>query len=276
VLEAQRGTNLRLANWNTLMVFLPMVDGDVVPEQPIEAIRRGETAHIPILTGATLEEWKLFGLVDPGIGRFDEHDLRGRMAEVLPDGGPQPAEAARAFQHALGERSAARSPREVWSAFQTSRIFHSPSARLAEAQHEGGGSAHAYLVTWRAPALRRALGACHAIEIPFVFGNEGHPLVRPLTGLGSEGARFARRVQRAWLSFARRGDPGHDRLPTWPRYRPGERATMILGRECSLEDAPLDAERELVVRWKAGRRPAWDGTPQQAAARTVYLQPSTS
>jgi para-nitrobenzyl esterase len=260
---------------NTLMVFLPMVDGDVVPEQPITAIRRGAAAHIPLLTGATLEEWKLFGLLDPGIGRFDEIDLQVRLGEVLPVDAPAPADAAREFQRALGERSAARSPREVWSAFQTSRVFHAPSARLAEAQQQGGGSVHAYLITWRAPALRRALGACHAIEIPFVFGNEGNPLARPFSGLSSDGHRFARQLQRSWLAFARSGNPGHDRLPTWPRYRPEERATMVLGRECRLADAPLDDERALLARWGV-RRGAAGISPPRRVVSTAYLQPITS
>jgi para-nitrobenzyl esterase len=273
LLEAQRGVMAELADWNTLMAFLPAVDGDVVPEQPLEAIRRGATAHIPILTGATLEEWKLFGLVDPGIGRFDEADLRLRLAAVLPEDAPPPAEAAHAFLRALGERSAARSPREIWTAFQTARVFHAPSARLAEAQHEGGGSAHSYLITWRAPALRRTLGACHAIEIPFVFGNEGNALVRPLSGLSGEGARFGRRLQRAWLGFARSGSPGHDRLPTWPRYRPDSRATMILGRECELADAPLDAERELLVRWNVRRGGVRRAPPQRLPAVAGVLSP---
>jgi len=276
VLEAQRAAMAELTNWKSLMVYLPMVDGDVVPEQPLEAIRRGDTAHIPLMTGATLEEWKLFALVDPGIGRFDESDLRARLADVLPADAPPPAEAARSFLRALGERRASRSPREVWSAFQTSRVFHVPSARLAEAQHEGGGAAYAYLVTWRASALPRALGACHAIEIPFVFGTEWHPLARPFSGLNGDGARFARRLQRSWLGFARNGDPGHDRLPTWPRYRPGQRATMILGRECSLADAPLEAERELLTTWNGGRVAGRNGVARRPALVPAYLQPSTS
>jgi para-nitrobenzyl esterase len=155
-------------------------------------------------------------------------------------------------------------------------VFHVPASRLAEAQHEGGGSAHVYLVTWRAAALRRALGACHAIEIPFVFGNEGHPLARPFSGLNGDGARFARRLQRSWLGFARSGDPGHDRLPTWPRYRPGQRATMILGRECSLADAPLEAERELLVTWRAERGASRNAVAREPAPLRAYLQPSTS
>ncbi|MEN8158613.1 MAG: carboxylesterase/lipase family protein [Myxococcota bacterium] len=276
LLEAQNSVMADLGSMNSLMLFLPMVDGDVVPMQPLEAIRRGETAAIPILTGSTLEEWKLFQLADQGIGRFDESDLRARFADVLPDDAPAPADAARSYLRALGERSAARSPREVWSAFQTARVFHLPSARLAEAQYEGGGSVHSYLVTWRAPAARRALGACHAIEIPFVFGNEGNPLARPFSGLSRDGARFGRRIRRAWLSFARRGDPSHDRLPTWPRYRPDERATMVLGRRCSLADAPLDAERELLTSWRALRMASVGRPMRRAEPLSVYLQPSTS
>jgi para-nitrobenzyl esterase len=276
LLEAQRAVVAELADIETLMTFLPMVDGDVVPEQPLQAIERGATASIPILTGATLEEWKLFGLIDPGIGRFDDADLCARMGAVLPEDGPPPAEAVREFRRALGARSAARSPREVWSAFQTARVFHAPSARLAEAQQQGGGSVHAYLVTWRAPALRRSLGACHAIEIPFVFGNERSPLARPLSGFSGDGHRFARQLQRSWLAFARSGNPGHDRLPTWPRYRTGARATMVLGRECKLADAPLDAERALLADWGVRRGVAGRRPPRRFAARAAYLQPITS
>ena len=56
-------------------------------------------------------------------------------------------------------------------------------------------------------------------------------------------------MQRAWIRFARDGTPGHRRLPAWPAYEPERRATMILGRECALDDAPLEAERRLLERW---------------------------
>jgi carboxylesterase type B len=47
LLEAQRAVMAELTDWNTLMAFLPSVDGDVVPEQPLDAIRRGACAQIP-------------------------------------------------------------------------------------------------------------------------------------------------------------------------------------------------------------------------------------
>jgi len=252
VLRAQRETMTELADLRKLMAFLPTVDGDVIPEQPIAAVRRGAAAHIPMLIGSTLEEWKLFRLIDEGLLPMGEVGLHDRFDLVLPgelSGAPDSATAVARYREALGERSAARSPGEVWSAFQSARAFHYPGIRLVEAQEEGGGTAHSYLVTWRAPAMRRALGACHAIEIPFVFGSTQNPLARPLTGISSAAGRLSRRMQYAWLRFARDGDPGHERLPRWPAYRRDYRATMIFGRSCSLDEAPLERERSLLESW---------------------------
>jgi para-nitrobenzyl esterase len=253
ILRAQHEVMTRMADLERLMVFLPAVDGDLIPEQPLDALRRGAAAHIPILTGTTLEEWKLFRLVDGGLGRFGWDDVDRRFAEVLPalPGAPDERTASRLFREALGERSAARRPYEVWSAFQSARVFHHASARLAEAQHAGGGSVHAYLFTWRPPTLRRALGACHALDIPFVFGSTAHPLARPLTGVSAAAPRLSRTMQQSWIRFARDGEPGHARLPAWPPYDPERRTTMIFGRRSRADDAPLEAERELLESWSA-------------------------
>jgi para-nitrobenzyl esterase len=138
---------------------------------------------------------------------------------------------------------------DVWSAFQTARVFHFPAARLAEAQQEAGGNVYTYLFSWSAPVLGRALGACHALDIPFVFGRTQHPLARPLTGLTGSAVRLSRKMQHAWTCFAREGHPGNERLPTWKRYEQRQRATMVLGRTCSLDQAPLEAERQLLESW---------------------------
>ncbi len=257
ILAAQRGVLTRASNLSNLMVLLPAVDGDLIPRQPLAALRAGEAADIPILTGATLDEWRLFRIIDQGLGRFSQADLVERIREVLPSlpHAPRADVAARRFREALGERSAADRPADVWSAFQSARIFHHPSNRLAEAQHAGGGQAYAYLFTWRAPALRRAIGACHAIEIPFVFGSTSHPIARPLTGLSARAGKLSRRLQHAWIEFARHGAPGHERIPQWPTYEPDRRSTLIFGRDLSLTERPLEDERALLDRW-LGEGPA--------------------
>ncbi len=252
VLKAQGATNRELSNLEKLMVFLPVVDGELIPEPPLDAVRRGAVAALPILIGTTLHEWKLFTPIDSRIPTIGERGLIERIGEVLPQvapRAPRPVIAARRYRSAVRARGADTSPFEVWSAFQSARIFHYPATLLAEAQRKAGGLAYAYLFTWHPPALRRALGACHALDLPFIFGLTSYPFARPLVGLAPSAARLSRRMQHAWINFARTGSPGYERLPEWKPYDLDSRATMLFGRECDLASAPLEQERKLWERW---------------------------
>jgi para-nitrobenzyl esterase len=252
LLKAQGATNRRLASLERLMVFLPVVDGDLIPESPLEAVRSGAIADLPMLVGTTLDEWKLFSPLDSGIPSMGERGLVQRFKEVLPrvaPRAPRPAIAVRKYREAVRERGGNTAAFEVWSAFQSARIFHYPASILAEEQNGAGGVAYSYLFTWHPPALRRTLGACHALDIPFIFGLTNNPIARPLTGLVSSAARLSRRMQHAWINFARSGCPGHQSLPEWKPYDADLRATMVFGRQCQLADAPLEGERKLWERW---------------------------
>jgi para-nitrobenzyl esterase len=252
LLKAQGSTNRELADLVRLMVFLPLVDGELIPEPPLDAVARGALADVPILLGTTLDEWKLFTPVDTGIPAIGERGLTERMAEVLPVAAPRapkPAQAIRSYRKAVQARGGDTSPFEVWSAFQSARVFHYPATRLAEAQCKARGPVYSYLFTWHPPALRRPVGACHALEVPFVFGLTNRPFLRPFVGLAPSAARLSRRMQHAWINFARTGDPGHERLPGWQAYDTDSRTTMLFGRECGAKRAPLEQERRLWERW---------------------------
>jgi para-nitrobenzyl esterase len=269
ILRAQAAVMAEHSNMNTMMVLLPTVDGDIIPEQPAEAVRRGEAAHIPLMVGATLDEWRLFRLIDPGPRALREPGLIERLEEALLGypGAPNAERAAQEFREALDGRSTGTSPGAVWSAFQTARVMHFPATRLAEAQAEGGGVAHKYLFAWRPPALRRALGACHGLDIPFVFGAVTNPLVLPLAGFSPAAVRLSRKMQGAWTSFAHQGSPAHAQLPEWGAYTPDERATMVFGRRCELTSAPLEPERSLLARWEDTKKQPRAAARRSAASR---------
>ncbi len=252
LLKAQGETNREFSNLTQLMVFLPVVDGEVIPEPPLDAVAGGAIADVPLLVGTTLDEWKLFTPVDTGIPTIGERGLVERMEEVLPVAAPRaptPTKAIRSYRKAVKARGGDTSPFEVWSAFQSARVFHYPATRLAEAQCKARGSVYSYLFTWHPPALRRPVGACHALEVPFVFGLTNRPFLRPFIGLAPSAGRLSRRMQYAWINFARTGQPGHERLPEWQAYDLDSRATMLFGRDCHPENAPLDQERKLWERW---------------------------
>ena len=59
----------------------------------------------------------------------------------------------------------------------------------------------------------------------------------------------------AWAGFARTGDPSTGELGRWPGYHAGERPTMVLDRDCRVEEAPMDAEREVVERHASAQEP---------------------
>ena len=164
-------------------------------------------------------------------------------------GGPV-GEAAGAIVETYRSERAGRgepvTPPELFMAMETDRIFRVPATRFAEAQGKHEPRVFNYIFTWKSPIA--ALGACHAIELGFVFGT--HNLIAALAGRGPAADALAENTQDAWLAFARTGNPACDSLGDWPAYETARRATMMLGAKCEVALAPLEAERR-----------AWDGIP---------------
>jgi para-nitrobenzyl esterase len=94
-----------------------------------------------------------------------------------------------------------------------------------------------YEFAWRSPRYDGLLGACHALEIPFVFHTLGNG-TEPLWGTNPP-QRLADTMHAAWVAFATQGDPG------WPKYDLSRRATMRFDTTSEVVDDPRSAERAL-------------------------------
>jgi len=129
-------------------------------------------------------------------------------------------------------------PRDIWSAIETDRMFRIGSIRMAEAQAPHAGT-YMYLFTWPSPAMGGALGSCHALEIPFVFGNLDKPGIDRFAGAGPDADALSAQMMDNWIAFARGGDPA------WPSYDAERRQTMVFGAQSAVEGAPYDEERGL-------------------------------
>ncbi len=102
-----------------------------------------------------------------------------------------------------------------------------------------------YRFDWESPAAGGALGACHGLEVPCVFGSLGRgPSGESFTGGGPDARRLSERMMDAWIGFARSGDPSTPALGAWPRWRAPERRTLLFDRECRVTDPPQERERE--------------------------------
>jgi para-nitrobenzyl esterase len=245
LLRAQAETSNALAMRLGGLAFQPFVDGDVLPEAPLDAIARGASSSVALLAGTNAEEWKLFMLGDLRARRMDESHLRQRFARAL--GESHADRAVTAYARAPHSR-APEAPHERWSAFQSDRFFHWPAAQLLDLHASHSRETYAYRFDWAPPLAAGRIGACHGIELPFVFGAILEPWLGPWS-LSAPGARkLGHRVQEAWLAFAKTGHPGHSSLPYWPRYDGEKRQAMRLGRRCQ---AFADYGRDALQFWRS-------------------------
>ncbi len=212
--------------------FQPVVDGVVLSENPLRAVRDGRRGNVPTLAGTTLDEMTLFLVLDLRIGDLDAAGVAKLVESTF---GTRAEESVAVYTR---NRPGA-TPREVYTAIATDRVFRLPAIRLAEAQAARGVPSYMYLFTWPTPVFGGALKACHALELPFVFDNLDQPGASTFTGDGPERQGIADAMHAAWTAFARRGDPG------WPVYEPTARSTMRFDAESEVVRDPMGDEREL-------------------------------
>jgi para-nitrobenzyl esterase len=74
--------------------------------------------------------------------------------------------------------------------------------------------------------------AIHCMELAFVFDNIQR--CEEMTGGGKDAYALAEKVSKAWVSFARTGNPNHKGLPNWPTYTAQNTATMHFDNVCAV------------------------------------------
>jgi carboxylesterase type B len=126
---------------------------------------------------------------------------------------------------------------DLLAAIQTDWYWRIPAIRLADAHTKNSPATYMYEFAWRSPQFNGRLGACHALEIAFVFDTLGNG-TEPLLGLDPP-QQLAEIMHAAWVAFATSGDPG------WPAYDLQRRATMRFDTAPVVVDDPRSVERAL-------------------------------
>jgi para-nitrobenzyl esterase len=117
-------------------------------------------------------------------------------------------------------------------------MFRIPTDRFAEAQTTHNSQVYTYRLDWQSPL--RDLGACHAVDLPFVFGTQAEPGIADFAGPGA--TPLAEKMMDAWIAFARDGDPSTAELP-WAKFEASKRSTMLLDADCRVVENPREEER---------------------------------
>lgn len=193
--------------------FKPVLDGELLHTEPMTALRGGSGAEVSLLLGSNLDEWNLFSAVAPETFTLDGEQIRARLEWLLPRHHLDPL---LGHYHKLA-RSLAGNPwpewSRTWNLLLTDMVFTLPGLRLLQAH--GGNRFHYHFA--QPLAAQPLLGACHAVELGYVFGTHGETSLQSLYGGETEPHKLSHTVREAWLNFAECGDPGSD----WPTFANG-------------------------------------------------------
>jgi para-nitrobenzyl esterase len=242
LLDAQQELNIKMREAEQRATpFQPVMDGKVLPEWPLVAIRKGVAKDIPVIAGTSLDELKMSRTMDPNMRDMDEARLVRGLKDLLP--AERVPGFIDAYTSSLKRRGVGSSPAEIMGQIFADYLFRIPTIRLIEAQRDNGAPAYNYLFTLKSPAMGGVLGAMHGLDNPFLFGC----LDKEFSGNGPEEQALSIKIQDATIAFMRTGDPSCKSIGKWPVYGK-DRLTMILDKKTRVEAAPYEAERRV-----------WDG-----------------
>lgn len=239
-----------------LMPYQPVVDGDLLEDRVVNRWKAGVAKDLEFLISYTRHEELLFLKIFVGnYTSVSEEKLLKKVtfnfSPPVMDVADHEAAARRVLAEVKAWEGGAQPPThaEYWTYkavdFNSVLKFAIPSHLAAEMLVEAPGRAKAvYLCRFdvHSPTMN---GACHAIDLPYVFGS-----VKPMSGVMCpadvhENEALSGAVTRAWTNFARTGNPNNQAgtaddahvLPEWPALTATEaHQTMIL-------DVPLSTCR---------------------------------
>lgn len=205
--------------------FGPVVDGTLLPRQPLDPDATPVSAEIPLIIGDCTHEAALFLAHDDKVWHrtLTEAELHARVAAVA---GAQAERVVATYRRLMPDAN----PAERLIATLTDSNFRIRSLLMAERRaQQGGAPVWMYSFAWRTPLFDGRLGAPHAIDVPFTFDTLEFTNA---TDRSAGAHALAARMSGAWAAFARNGVPEHASLPAWPAYTIGECRTMVLDVDC--------------------------------------------
>jgi para-nitrobenzyl esterase len=238
IIEAQNKLAVGAAAFG--LSFQPVVDGAFIPDDPRRIWNESAGCKVELLIGSNHDEMQLFAAGVPQLNDLDEENIAALIERIPRDmfkgNLRHPSEVFGYYK----ERSKEGEPAvNIWSAILTDWVFKIPSMAIAKA-NSGNMRSYLYRFDWKTDFLNGALGACHALELPFVFGTYTNPVIGFFAGSRQPGAAdLSRHMQSYWTSFAKDGTPRSD--ASWPKYKQSDWQGTILDANCSVVDH-LDEE----------------------------------
>lgn len=222
------------------MKSVPVVDGQVLARPVLEALAAGSAAQVDLTAGYNADEWNFFCAFDAKVWGQDAEAARANAARWLP-GGTDAAGLLAAHERQLQARGRPTHPGALYSQVAGDHVFRLPTLRLLDAQRRGGGAARGYRFCWPSPLAEGVLGACHALELPFVFGSRGARALGAFCGLGEQADALELDMQRLWAEIAQAesggAQPGLADGQNWAQWPDGGAGARLADLGANAEGA---------------------------------------
>lgn len=212
-------------------IFLsPVIDGDFLPERPLDAFKAGRAHRVPLIIGTNDREGSVF------TGRRDILATTPlRIRSIFANTKKKARKAITAQYPGLPARRPALD-------FGGDFSFWFPTVKVAE-RHARHASVYFYRFD-AAPRILRVAGvdAFHGLDLYALFDRMDGAFGRTMSLLGGRRAflRTARRMQDRWVEFVRTGA-----VADWPEYDPYRRRTLIIDTVDRVESDPRGERRRV-------------------------------
>ncbi|MFX0010184.1 MAG: carboxylesterase family protein, partial [Candidatus Hermodarchaeota archaeon] len=216
----------------------PFVDGDLIPEQPIELLSLGKGNYVPLIIGYNNEELGVLADILKDSNKLKRKLIQKVMHSRLIKGGIEKEK----LNQLVNIYKYPDSPYKYLSYLLSDSMFRIPILRQIEAQLNHQSEIYCYIFEYNSPKFGYAM---HTFEIPFVFGTlDTNDIAKGAIEDSKEAKSLRKVIMETWVSFAKNSSPNNNNIPTWLPYDINRRSTMILAINPRLETAPMDNLRK--------------------------------
>jgi para-nitrobenzyl esterase len=209
----------------------PVVDGVHVTEHPFDEVAASGADGVPLLVGVTSHDP---ALLMAGSAEFASlsHERAVELAQA--NFGPE----AVAILDELRAAHADEPARLRYARVVNEMTFRATSQTIIELAARRDAPVYAYEFAQPTDILGGLLGACHSLDLAYVFVNADRSA---FTGTDPSRGEVSRRMALSWAAFARTGSPQHPDVPDWPAYTAGSPVSMRIAEEWALEPVQAPA-----------------------------------
>jgi len=216
--------------------FMPHEDSYLLTGTPLRMIQAGNFNNVAFIAGSNRDEVsKVAALLKPRTYHDRARTYEKGIRKFAPDADP-------ARLMALYPLSQYGKPRYAYAQMFTDRALGCPTYEGMEAVAARQPQTYYYRFDYDRFRFGQTIGAIHAMELPFVFGNLDR---KPINLLYNTPARvaeaqpLARIIQGYWINFAKTGNPNSEGLPAWPRFRLDDTKVQVLDVNVTTETPAL-------------------------------------